>query len=495
MFLQRRRLGAAGALALIAAAGLARAEAAPVGRPPKCEGTQSPGAQAPAPADPYPLNAAGWGPELGSGLMASRWAEDWTGVRAAGNAPPLKAVPLGDNASLTLSAEARLRWDGFDNGKLTPANDYGQGLFRGVLGADLRLNRHARLYGEVATGQVEGRRGQTGANFQNDAALQQLFVEVRGQIGPALVGAMVGRQEFADGPRQLVSLSDGPNLHRTWNGVRLYAHGERVRFGAFDLSVTRPGRGAFDEAIDHAERLQGLNASLIVSKPGGPNTYLEPFWIHSENPAFRAGGRRGLDDRDTVGARLWGRRAGLRFDWTVARQIGDFDGRAVGAWGLFAVQSLELSTSGWKPRLTAHVDLASGGGAYGSGTLKAFNPLYASSNYLGEGQFLGLSNLALAAPGVAVSPSARTSLSLEYGLARRLRTEDAAYAGGGRAYPGTQLVSGHEIGGLLRINGSWAAKERLTVFFNYERFGAGDVLKRAGLPSGAYGYVGVTYRY
>jgi hypothetical protein len=66
---------------------------------------------APIPADPYPLSAAGWGPELANGLLASRWAEDWTGMRAAGHAPPLKAMPIGNEASLTLSGEARLRYD------------------------------------------------------------------------------------------------------------------------------------------------------------------------------------------------------------------------------------------------------------------------------------------------------------------------------------------------------------------------------------------------
>ena len=79
----------------------------------QCAGVVMPGKNAPTPADPYPLNAAGWGPEAGNGLMVSRWAEDWTGLRAAGQAPPLKAIPLGGEAFLTLSAEARLRYDAY----------------------------------------------------------------------------------------------------------------------------------------------------------------------------------------------------------------------------------------------------------------------------------------------------------------------------------------------------------------------------------------------
>mgnify|MGYP001602640757 CR=1 FL=1 len=453
------------------------------------------GLAASGPTDPYPLSAAGWGPDVGDGLFFSRWAEDWTSKREAGNAPLFKAMPLGSGASLTLSAEARVRFDSFDNGQLTRGNDYEQALFRGILGADLRFNPNLRVYGEIGTGQMEGRRRVAAANFQNDASLQQLFVDPRGYIGSILVGAMVGRQEFADGPRQLISLSDGPNIHRTWNGTRIYAHGRRFRLGAFDLRATRLARGSFDEEINRAERLQGINASFVVSPGNKPSAFLDPFWIHSENPAFRSGGHTGADNRDTYGARLWGRRGAVKFDLTLARQTGQYMDRAIDAWGIFLVQSVALSDKGWKPRLVTHIDTASGGGAYGAGTLSGFHQLYASSNYLGEGQFLSLSNLFLVAPGVSVTPTRRTNLSVEYGFARRLDEHDAAYAGGMRAYAGTQNVPGHEIGGLLRIVASWSATERLTLFFNYEHLAAGDVLQRVHLPSGSYCYVGATIRY
>lgn len=261
-------------------------------------------------------------------------------------------MPLGGGASLTLSAEARLRYDGYDNAQLTRDNDYRQTLFRGVLGADLRLDRHLRLYGEVAAGQVGGRRDAAAANFQNQASLQQLFVDVCGQAGATVVGAMLGRQEFADGPRQLISLSDGPNIHRVWNGVRLYAHANKVRFGAFALRATRLDRGVFDEQINGAERISGINGSVVVSPGRGPNTYLDPFWIRSENRNFRAGGASGVDMRDTVGARLWVRSGDVRFDWTLAHQSGQSMLRDVDAWGVFAVHSVALSDEGWKPRLT-----------------------------------------------------------------------------------------------------------------------------------------------
>lgn len=450
----------------------------------------------PKSADLYPPSAAGWGPETGGGRFVSRWAEDWTGKREAGAAPPLKAMPLWGGARLTLSAETRLRYDCHRSSLSDAGDGLQQGLFRGVVGADLRLHPNVRLFGEIGTGQVAGRRRAAAASLQNDASLQQLFVDVRAPAGAMLLGAMVGRQEFSDGPRQLLSVGDGPNVHRTWNGVRFYAHGRRFRLGAFDLRVTRSGRGPFDEEVDGDERIRGVNGGVIVRGGArGSDVYLDPFWIRSENASHRSGGRAGGDDRDTWGARLWGRSGDWSFDVTLARQSGRFMDRQIDAWGAFAVLGVSLGDAGWRPHVGAHVDVASGGGAYGSGTLEGFNPLYASSGHLGEGRFLGTSNLLLVAPGIAVSPTPATRLAVEYGFAWRLAVDDAAYAGGMRAYPGTEKVPGRGIGGLLRVSATWTVADGLTLSCGYERLAAGEALERARIPSGAYGYAGATYRY
>ena len=258
---------------------------------------------------------------------------------------------------------------------------------------------------------------------------------------------------------------------------------------------TRLGRGAFDETVNYAERLQGVTASVVISPVNEtPSAFVDPFWFHTENPSFRSGGRLGLDARDTYGLRIWGKRERWAFDWTYAHQSGRYANRAVNAWALFAVQTVTLSTQGWKPRVATRVDLASGGGTYGSGVVKGFNQLYASSGYLGDGLFLSTSNLALITPGLFANPTATTSVSLEYGFARRLTSSDAAYGGLMRPYAGTHNVPGHSIGRLLRLGTSWTPRKSLTVFANFEYLAAGAVLQRAHLPSGSYGQVGFTYR-
>lgn len=77
-------------------------------------------------------------------------------MHANAHAAPFKAFPIGGDASLTLSAEARLRSDTFDT-DITIGNHYQQHLFRGVFCGHLRFDSHVRVYAMVATGPVEGR--------------------------------------------------------------------------------------------------------------------------------------------------------------------------------------------------------------------------------------------------------------------------------------------------------------------------------------------------
>lgn len=134
---------------------------------------------------------------------------------------------------------------------------------------------------------------------------------------------MLGRQEFADGPRQLMSVSDGPNLHRTWNGVRLYAHGRRARAGAFGFCATRLGEHGFDERIDCDECLRGANASFVLTAVERErSTFFDPFWFHSSSPASRCRAR-----WPTTGATRSERDCGAALEASVSTS------RSRGKWG------------------------------------------------------------------------------------------------------------------------------------------------------------------
>ncbi|MCW8902451.1 alginate export family protein [Sedimenticola sp.] len=200
---------------------------------------------------------------------------------------------------LTLRGQFRVRYDDFNNRQLVAGHPAQQGLLRGMLGADLLLNPNLRVYSEVGIGQADRRREDTPANFQNDGALQKLFVDLHREIGDATFGTLIGRHEFADGPRQLISVSDGPNQHRTWSGVRLYWQKPSMRLGTFDLRATRLEPGTFDKDIQHDERLHGVNASIDLASAQDVVLHLDPFWWHSHKPQDRFLYQPGSDERDT----------------------------------------------------------------------------------------------------------------------------------------------------------------------------------------------------
>jgi hypothetical protein len=404
-----------------------------------------------------------------------------TGAASATNGATL----AGDASALTFGGEARLRYTMLRNARLVPGNDSAQAQFRGLVHVDYRAGPRFRLYGEAGTGQVDRDRDATSASLQNRASLQQLYIDVAtgADSDATRFGAMLGRQEFAEGPRQLVSAGDGANLRRTWNGVRAYAQAAGYKVTLFEFRATRLAAGAFDESVRGDTLLRGAMADIALAHRGG-DAMLQPFWLHTTMQATAANGG-GIDTRDTLGARLTGSRGPMRWGWTIARQQGRAGARDAHAWGLFAVQGLSLSTRGWKPRLTSHVDFAS----------RDFNPLYASSSYLGEGQFLGLANLLLVAPGIAVSPSPRTTLSLEFGHARRVASDAPAYAGATRAYAGTASAGGRHIGNLTRLAAEWKASRHWSFNASFERLAAGSVLDQAGFASGSYVQVGGTVRY
>jgi hypothetical protein len=463
--------------------------------------------QATAQPGPYPSVASGWG-GFSDEFATSRWAEDWTALKAEGQAPPLKAMPLfgRDDINLTLSGELRIRDEMYDNGGLVRHDDYHNVELRAIVGADLHITDHFRFYGELGHATVWGHgdgytviyKGTTvSAGYQNAISVQQAFGEARTMIGSdLLVGVMAGRMEFSDGPRQLVSVSNGNSLHRTFNGFRTYLQTDRFRISVFRGYVTTLNTGGFDEHVDHGEELTAVNGSISLIPYGKEQSlFLDPLWFHTYN-VKDPGAKSGLGHRDTYGTRLWGKRGALSFDWMAFRQTGDHLGRNVSAWAATLDTSVRLTTAWWRPRVGLRLDMSSGGGSYAkTGPIEAFSPVYQSSNYLGEGKLLGDSNLMLIAPTLVLTPAKPIRVTMEYDLVRRMSQDDAFYASGLKPYAGTQNVKGYEVGTYGRINVDYALTRNVGLELEGETLQAGHVLHRAGYGSGKYLLLGLDIKY
>jgi hypothetical protein len=463
---------------------------------------------APAPAAPqaqppagrrFPAAEAGGPVRLGqTRYYISRWAEDWSYLRdpakAKGPLDRLKFIPLNRDKSvyLTLSGSLRLGFNSYDNpGLNTKTQAANAFLDKVVVGADLHVGPHLRFYGELASSGIGGQGDKPlRAYSRSDLYVQQAFAELNGRVAGADSGVRVGRQEFTDGPEEIVSIRDIPNLHYEFDGVRAWANWSRVRIDLIDFSSLRYDVGVLTTSSNLDEHLSGVNTSFVLPPVAGSELFFDPFYFNYRNAAKKWGTTVGHDDIAAYGARLHGNWGRLKFDWSGERQTGQFADRPVEAFAIYSSQSWLVANNRFQPRVGFHADVASGGGAFGKGTLHDADFLFGQSPYFSDGLFVVGQNLIDFAPNVSFNATRKLNITAEYEKLWRYDDHDAVYPSSKVPYAGTQLVPGSDIGALLRLRAKWAISPRVTLSAATEYLQAGEVLKEArfkdSLFTGAY---------
>lgn len=467
-------------------------------------------APAPQPAttlkSPYQTEADGQGPRTGPNYMMLRGGEDWRFLRnpkaKRGWASPLKFMPLaGDgNVSLTLNGDQRSSVSLSTRPLLSDTTDRIEVLSRTTIGADLRIGPAFRVYGELASGQIFGKNENRHIPIQkNDLIVQQLFAELRAPVGSGVARVTVGRQEFFDGPRFIVSPRENPNIRVSMNGARLSMDWRRFRFTAFHFEPTEQGTGLLDDRIGNGETLSGVYSSFLALG-GSPRSksavYVDPFYYHFEDDDRTLGRLSGKDRRETYGARVWGHLGPVAFDWTALKQDGRFGARPVDAWGVSTNQSIALGKGGAAPRLGFHADYASGGGTFDTaGKVGAFNFLYNATIIYSDDNYLGAINMMGIAPTLSVPVTKKLQLIGETGFYCRPDQSDAVYRGNSQAYAGTQNVAGRHVANIARLRANWTLNPHVSLSGIANYVDAGKVLTRAGYGDNLFVQTMMTLRF
>jgi hypothetical protein len=400
---------------------------------------------------------------------------------------------------VTLSGELRLRMNETTNPDLKNAQAQRQDIARIVGGADLHLGPHFRVYAELAHAGISGRNiGVPSGYLDNTAIVQQSFADATAKVAGVKLGVRYGRQTFSDGPNLLLVPRDNNTIFLSYNGVRVWAKARNMRIDAFDFTPTRPGQqGTGDDLNKDTRRFSGISGGLRIPNGwlGGSKLYLDPFYWRLRNTAAVWGPTTAHEVREFYGLHLWGDAGPVNLDWTVNYQGGQYDNREIAAWQVLMAQSYRLGKDRSGPRVGFHADYATGGGAFGSGKLKAALAPLGNNIYYSYQLYATPTNLIAIAPNFSFQPAAKLRVSLEYQFSWRETLGDAVYRANGMAFAGTANVAGRKIAETARAQAVWTLSPYVSVTGRYEHLHAGPALTNAGFKSSDFLAGWISFRF
>jgi hypothetical protein len=412
-----------------------------------------------------------------------RFDEDWRALAApealASRDPfdPAKWIALGDDASLSLGGQARLRveaWDGFAFG--APADDDEAMLLTRLRAhADLRVGERFRAFVEAKAAFTTQPRAFGGARSTDSDTidLQNGFLEWTQPLGDgAQLRVRAGRQELRLGRQRLVSPLDWANARRTFDGATL-----ELERGANDLTVfaVAPVRVRPYERNDHVTGLGFWGAHARRELEG--DARVEAYYYGLAREAAL-----GRERRHTLGARGAAPISGTRLDveGEAAYQVGRLGSAEISA-GMVAAQ-LGYWVQEWRvsPRFFAGLDWASGD-AHAGGDVATFDQLFPLGHaYLGIADLVARQNVIAASAGVSLRPLPALTTELAVHHFRRAGRAEGLYAASGALLRAGDPSAAHAVGEEIDLSFAYRFDAHLQLGGGWAHFFAGAFLEQTG---------------
>ncbi|MNJ40670.1 hypothetical protein D3C77_355700 [compost metagenome] len=443
----------------------------------------------------------GLGPRVGPYYLL-RFNETSAPTRPAG-APAtglaaLKYMPLNaaGDINLSLSGMERAQFNSYSHESLVSQN-YSDQLFMGfrhIYGADLHLGSHVRAYGELASGQIDGRNiGPQPPRQRNDLALQQAFVEVSAPLGDGMVSLRGGRQEIWLGNGLILSTQPFANIPLSFDGVTAQYRSKSARIDVLAVENVANTEDVFGDSSNPGRKIWGVYGSFALPRADDVALTLDPFYIGFKSTNLAMSGLVGDDERHGVGARLWGKAGPIQLDTTVVRQGGTFAGQDVEAWAFYGDAGYVMESSPLKPRFGFRFDAVSGG--RDGDTIQTFTPLYTGQQYYAASGYLAGSNLVETGPTLALNLSKTVRLSAYNRWYWKQDRDDAVYGRGFAPLPGTADPSIGYIGMQPDVTVQWTINPHLFLTVEGAYFDVSDGMKRAGGRDVFYSLVDLTFMF
>lgn len=411
-----------------------------------------------------------------------RYDEDWSNLpedRRTGwrQAKYLELDRQGD-IHLTLGAEMRARFEGFDNRQWgdPPASDDSYLWLRAMPHADLHAGP-ARVFVQGIAGYARGVSAGKGPIDETGLDLLQSFVDFR--LGFGDKGSLTlrgGRALIALGSERLVGSRYGTNVPQAFDGVRAIADHGPGRINIFRLRPVAIGGSDFDDKRSTSRRLDGVYTTITPSKGLGVDAY----WFGYENEDARFTGRTDRETRDSFGLRLFGNRGSLGWNWEAMVQRGRFGADKIRAWSLATETSWRFSNVPLTPGVRLRANVASGDRDPGDGRLGTFNPLFPKAKYFGDLSPIGPRNIVNVHPSIDFSPGSGVRVELAASRFWRESRGDGAYDVPGQLIRPAGASRARHIGDQFEISATWQASDIFSLSGSLSAFRPGPFIRETG---------------
>jgi hypothetical protein len=408
---------------------------------------------------------------------------------------PSSLSAAGSDASIVFGGEVRQRYEYTHNPGFgaEPQDAHGAWLQRYAFHSDIRRGRNVRVFAELHSALENGRAGGPSPVDENRLELQNAFLEGRFDAGRAgEIRVRAGRQEMELGSARLVSVRDGPNTRRTFDGVRVGGKAGEWTIDAFALKPRRDSKGVFDDSTDDSQRLWGVYATRA---PTGTRALgLDAYYIVRENDKLLFDQGRGSEKRQTLGMRWFGTKGAWRWNIEPMVQLGDFGGSPLRAWTLASETGYTWFAPAWKPGVRVSLNVASGDRNRNDPHLQTFHPLYPRGNYFSEDSILGPQNFYNAHVFLTLQPSRICTLTVDYNAFWRLSTGDGVYRPNGSLLRSGEGSGERLVATALSLASEWSVNRHFTFTAIYSHFSPRRFLERTG-PGRAVDFVELTARF
>lgn len=411
---------------------------------------------------------------------------------------PLKYIPLNKTGDVyvTVGAELRLRYEGYENNTWgqEPAPDDGYLWYRALPVVDLHLGPHVRLFGQLIAAWAEGKEPSESPIDETGVDLLQGFADVTLPLGDetARLTLRPGRQMLSYGSERLIGIRYGPNVLRTFDGVKSFLYAGDWRVDGFYARPVVPRRDAFDDKPDDTVSSWSLYATR--DRPIGQDTGLDLYYIGYDNDVATFNQGTGHERRHTIGARFFGQAQRWDWDWEAIYQFGAFADGDIAAWSVASSTGYTVATVPLKPRLGLKANIISGDQDPSDRNLQTFNPLFPKGKYFGELALLGPQNLINLHPTLDLQLGGGWFVNGGVVLYWRESTGDGIYDLGGNLIRGDGGSHARFIGTQAEVVLTYEHSRHLDAMLAYGQFHPGAYINDTG-PSKTVHFVAAELRF